>query len=209
MSANRLTSKPAFAACLLLGLLGLFAPGADADTVLAHAEQQLVIVRSQAPPGQPETQKITITLIQVIPRTGNNPLNAQEPINNRDGQVLTEPTFSPQFASYGQPAPGIGAVSLVRAANGQWSLVSGDPRSADAIVIQLSPGNPGAVSVHTSLQNSNFRIVGGNPLLQFPADSQTRMFDARHLPTGNLYPIRFQADTALTGKVTVFSIARV
>jgi len=208
MRAHRLIGRLAFGAGLVLGFLGLFAPGADPATVLAHAEQELVIVRSQAAPGEPETQKVIIKLIQVIPRTGNNPLNPQEPINNRDGQVVTEPAFTPQSASYGQPAPGIGAASLARAANGQWTLQSGDPRSADAIVIQLSPGAPGVVSVHPSVRNSNFSIVGGNPFIQFPADGQTRMFDARHLPTGAVYRVRFQADTALTGKVTVASVVR-
>ncbi len=214
MRGQVLTIRITFGACVLLGILGPFLRGVDAATVIAHAEQQLVIVRTQAKPGERVVQRITIKLIRVIPRTGNNPVNPIEPINNRDGRIVPaaeEATFTPLSVSYGKPDPAvdIGVVSLVWGSGDQWTLRSGDARSRDAIVIQLTEGNPGAVSVHTSVRSSNFTIAGANPMLDFPDDGLTHMFDARHVPTGRLFRVTFRADRKLTGGVLVSAIVLV
>ena len=218
MPATRRAKRlPCWTCALLLSPL-LAERASYADTVLAVARKQFEVVPDPSAQGTKTELKITVKLIRVIPIRGNNPVNTVEPINNRNGKIVnpdaTEPaaTQTTMTASYKTRVIGggteVGEVYLRLDADGTGSLHSGQPAGGDAVIFELYVDGA-ATDLLASPSSANLRVVGGVPSLVLPEDGLRHSLDVRHVPTGRVFRVSYQAAMNLNGKVTVYSITRV
>jgi len=235
---NLLTRRPMnpnrSSSALLLALL--LAGAARGESVLGRASTHFMIVKIDEKADEKVVETVKqeegkgrkwkikkVAIVRVINQRGNNPLNPVEPVNNRNGRIVTPArgrvvtpvvpaaptptTWGSKFATYQSGGMSL-EVSLVFDPTANTYNVLSQANSPDlrVIALGLDTGTATTAAVIRNPAGNVWAFVAGGSRIDFPFNTSTKTFRARHKSTGKVYQIRFTPSFGAGGGVRVNGI---